>query len=97
MATFCRCIPLGQVVQRSRLLKNGFNIVLGLTLVIVITTPFNSTIRELLVRPLGENVDCGFTVIFLRVISGIRFLCGLVLFIIFVLVRRRVAKVSFCC
>ncbi len=94
MVTFCPCITLGQVTQKSRLLKNGFCIVLCIMVVDVILMPVNGVMRDLFKRQLGENVDCGPTVVVLSLASAIRIVCDVTLFCLVVIVRRRVAKVG---
>ncbi len=82
------------MTQKSGLLKTGFYIVLCLSVVDVVLWPVNSVMRDLFKRQLGENVDCGLTLVVLSVVSVIRIVCDVTLFCLVVLVRRRVAKVG---
>ncbi len=97
MVTWCGCITLGQITQKSGLLKNGFYIVLSIFVVSCVLVPFNEGFFELFKRRTGEMIDCGSTIIVFNVAHAIRSVCGITLLCIGVLVRRRVAKVGCCC
>ncbi len=97
MVTWCGCITLGQITQKSRLLKNAFYIVLGIYVVSWVLAPFNEGFFDLIKRRAGEMIDCGSAIVVFNVMYAIRSVCFITIFCIGVLVRRRVAKVGCCC
>ncbi len=94
MVFWCPCIPLGQIAQKSRLIKNGFYTVIGLFLLECVLYPINPGTLHMFKRRTGEMIDCGPAVIVISVVQIIRFCCCIALMCIAVLARRRVAKVG---